>query len=380
MNTIKIPSDFHEITPQWLNLAFQNTGQDSLVIALTVVPLSQHGGFSSQLARLTLQYNSPEVSILDGLPSSVPDSRPTSVIVKLPAANPNVRQLMTTMGVYEREVRFYEEIAGQTALRTPTRYYSQFDQTSGDYILLIEDLGTPQSQEVGCTLPEAQQILKHLAKFHAQWWENPKLDTLDWLPNFNQGPDLEPLYRRSWDEFIIRFADSLPDWFLNIGVDFGDRLNAIRDHFAQSPRTIVHGDFRLDNVFLASQKPQADSQISTGLEPTIIDWQTTTLGRGIFDLAYLIAGNLQSYERDEIKTLLQTYHAALVQQGVSNYSLQYCIEEHALATLFLMARTVITGGQLDLSNEYMKRRFQIVLNRWISLLHQMDLKPLIEKF
>ena len=50
---------------------------------------------------------------------SVPDDVPSSVIAKLPAADPTSRATGLSLRNYEREVRFYQELAPTLPIRTP---------------------------------------------------------------------------------------------------------------------------------------------------------------------------------------------------------------------------------------------------------------------
>ena len=59
-------------------------------------------------------------------------------------------------------------------------------------------------------------------------------------------------------------------------------LTHLRSHLPQSDETtLVHGDYRLDNVIIAPDRPKALA---------IIDWELSTLGHPISDLAYLCMG------------------------------------------------------------------------------------------
>src|SRR4029079_10196445 len=79
--------------------------------------------------------------------------------------------------MYETETRFYEEIAPTVELRTPRRYCSARAADSTDFILLMEDLAPAQvgDQVAGCPVAHAELAIRELAKFHATWWDSPKL-------------------------------------------------------------------------------------------------------------------------------------------------------------------------------------------------------------
>jgi aminoglycoside/choline kinase family phosphotransferase len=274
--------------------------------------------------------------------------------------------------VYLREVLFYEQAAGKTALRTPALYAGGFEPESGLSLLLLEDLAPARAgnQEAGCSLAEAQAVLRHLARCHAGWWESPELAGFSWLPGFNQGIDLEALYARSWAPFLARFQSDLPEWMVALGERFGLHVRQIRDELAASPWTLVHGDLRLDNLFLLGSAEDP--------EPAVLDWQAISRGRGLFDVAYFLAGNLDEHRPELIRPLVEGYHRTLLDHGVRGYDLDQCLRDHRLATLFLLARTVITGGQLDMSQESARSRFLTVLRRGMSAFRSFAVAALLE--
>jgi aminoglycoside phosphotransferase (APT) family kinase protein len=96
-----------------------------------------------------------------------------------------------------------------------------------------------------------------------------------------------------------------------------------------APRTILHGDFRLDNLFFA-----ADGSLAS-----IIDWQTVNRGPGALDVAYFIAGSLPPETPEAvIDDLLRSYHDTLVAAGVADYSFERLLADYEEALLLLLHR------------------------------------------
>ncbi|PRC62200.1 phosphotransferase, partial [Mycobacterium sp. ITM-2017-0098] len=64
------------------------------------------------------------------------DSGPASVVLKVAAADPSSRQTGLAMGLYEREVRFYTDIA--PALDGPVApcFHAAYDPDTGAFDLL----------------------------------------------------------------------------------------------------------------------------------------------------------------------------------------------------------------------------------------------------
>ena len=69
------------------------------------------------------------------------------------------------------------------------------------------------------------------------------------------------------------------------------------------PHTIVHGDFRLDNLLIRPDVPEVVG---------VVDWQTCTRGPALRDVAYLLgAGLLPEVRREAEGELVRRYHAGL---------------------------------------------------------------------
>ena len=96
---------------------------------LKIQSLGDDQGITGQLARVSLTYDTQEAGA------------PQSLIAKFAATEATTRN--TFSGHYLREVRFYEELAPRTNLRTPHCYYSSLDVDTLEFVLLLEDLAPP---------------------------------------------------------------------------------------------------------------------------------------------------------------------------------------------------------------------------------------------
>ncbi len=82
-------------------------------------------GFLSDLARFRIIYDKKSPTL------------PSTMIVKMPLA---FRAIVNTPNnFYEREIRFYNEIAPLSPIRVPDVIYSDYDLESNRYILILED-------------------------------------------------------------------------------------------------------------------------------------------------------------------------------------------------------------------------------------------------
>lgn len=334
------PGSPAEVTPQWLTTALRASGAigRARVHAHDVRIIGEGSGFMGQLAQITLRYDAPE------------PGAPASLIAKFPAAAPENRAVAMYFRFYEREVAFYRQIARDLRLRTPRCYFQAFEPGTGDYLLLLEDLAPARvgDQVAGCTLAHARLALRELAAFQATWWDSGELDALEWMPGANAEWNVaaaEQSYEASWAPFSEFTSSYLTPEMRELGVSFGRRIRPLLDSLtADFPRTIVHGDYRLDNMFFASP--------AGGPEFAVIDWQVATKGGGVFDAAYFIAGTLPEEERAaQERDLVRLYHDALVAHGVRGYSFERCWDHYRVSMLILLAYSVVAIGALNAANE-----------------------------
>ena len=91
--------------------------------------------------------------------------------------------------------------------------------------------------------------------------------------------------------------------------------NVIRmlDGFVEGPTTLVHGDYRADNLFFGGAGQGAPALAA-------VDWQVSSRGAGAFDLAYFLSGNVSTEVRRSIEMdLLKHYTDILRENGVRDF-------------------------------------------------------------
>ena len=339
MSDLKIPAS-NEVTAEWLTSALRSGGviKDASVTSLEFEgDIAAGVGFMGQLARIQPTYDQAE------------EGAPALIIAKFPAAAPDNREIAEVFRFYEIETRFYQQIADEVELVTPKLYYGDIDLDSGDFILLLQDLAPAQvaDQIAGLTSEQTELAVRELAKFHATWWEHPRLQELDWMWAMNhptRAGTSQQSYQQAWGPFVDNFGPTISPEIMDIGERFGQQIIAILDQMSQGPLTISHGDYRPDNLFFAT--PEGGAPL------TVIDWQIMSIGLGAFDFSYFLLGSLPPDERRARETdLLKMYHDILVEGGVKDYSYDKCWEDYRISSLFCWLYTVIALGTLDVANE-----------------------------
>ena len=229
---------------------------------------------------------------------------------KFAAADPTSRATAAMLGLYAREVRFYRDLAPQLPVRTPRTLAAEMADDGASFVLLFEDLGPARggNQLMGCSIEDARAVIRQAAALHAPSWHNPAILGCDWLqPNPAAAAQVKALYPRAQAVFRERYRDQLEPECMAL-------CEALAEHTAATDRrheatSLVHGDFRLDNVLF---------DIRGGAEEVaVLDWQTLTIGNGLTDIGYFLGCGIgDALRRAHERELLELYCAEMTARGV----------------------------------------------------------------
>lgn len=225
-----------------------------------------------------------------------PDSGPQSIVAKLPSQDEVAAATAASLGAYEREVRFYADLAPRSSIRLPRSFGSV--EGPGGPTLLLEDLSgkyRPGDQLADLPLPVLRRARQQLVLLQAPFWEDSDTASLPWLHR-RLGvpiPRILERMRRSWHDGTSPVPGSLPaeerrcvDRFVEYAEEWAAGLGG--------PCSLVHHDFRVDNLLFADD------------DLVVLDWQTAGWGQVMFDVAYLFGTSVdppgrRAVERDEIR-------------------------------------------------------------------------------
>ncbi|MEB3983032.1 DUF1679 domain-containing protein [Mycobacterium sp. 663a-19] len=274
---------------------------------------------------------------------------PRSVVVKLPLARSDARSAVCEdLEFYLREVRFYQEIGLANPLRPARPYFAAYDETTHDFVLVLEDLGLLRNadQIAGCTVADAETVIDAIAGHHAHWWESRRFAALPWLQPFSTPPitaGLTANLEAAWPRFLEGVGTGLSPAMRA----FGERIPALVPWFwqelARPPHTFLHGDLRLDQLFFAV-KPD-DPPL------TALDWQVTSRGRSAYDVAYFVSQSLATETRRSCESrLVERYAERLAEHGI-DYPRDELWRDYRLTTAWCFAYPVIAAGRIDLAND-----------------------------
>jgi hypothetical protein len=357
------PGDF---TAPWLTTTFRDAGvipPGATVTSVTTTPCGEGSGLLGSLTRLHLAYDPPGAG-------------PASVVAKFPHVADFNRDLAHQYRIYEREYRFYTQVAPGIATRIPRMLAAAFDPATLDGVILLEDLG---DRRIGDQLDppgdeDVARAIGEVAALHTAWWDRVGGDDVAWVPALN-----DPIWLQvaaSFDVFLPNFREHFGQHLTPQANYIADRfqavLPALAERLTRPPITLLHGDFRVDNLCFGAA-PHHDPLV-------VMDWQLISRGRGPYDLAYFLSQNLEPADRARIeRDIVQQYHESLLAKGVTGYSLDQCFEDYRVATVWCLMYPVAAGGGMDLANERGVALATAMATRSIAAIEHLDGARLVDE-
>ena len=230
-----------------------------------------------------------------------PAGAPESLFCKLLPEEPARRAAIAQTGMGLREARFYDMLAPLLRFRVPRAHAVRYDEKSGDFVLLLEDLKLS-----GCTVstgPEsvspdaAAAALEDLAELHVRF-EDPARRERE--AAFVRPPDPPSDYGSTRLAYALaHHRNTLSDAFAEASQLYIDHQGALHALWAAGPSTVIHGDTHIGNLFFDRGR--------TGF----LDWGLIVVSTPLRDVSYFLQMSLSVEDRrKEDRRLLGHYLAA----------------------------------------------------------------------
>ena len=235
---------------------------------------------------------------------------PASVVLKVAASDPTSRQSGQTLGLYEREVRFYADVAPLLAriedAPIATCYHASYDAGTGMFTLLIDDAAPAVAGDEirGATPEEAALALRQLGRLHAPVMGGAPPAEAEWLQR--ETPINQALITALFAGFTDRYGEGIRPEQRLVCQRLVDGFDAYVAAEGAPDRVmgLVHGDYRLDNMLFGRPGSLRDL--------TVVDWQTVNWGPALTDVAYFLGCALKTEDRrTHYDDLLRAYHEGL---------------------------------------------------------------------
>ena len=336
-----IPASMQGVTDRWL-----------------IDVLGAHPDFAddpiSSVARQSVGEGIGQVGEFNKVVVETQSARTTTLFLKLRAPIEGMHAVALRYKMYEKEVRFYNELAAQMNIRTPKVYYADYDPATENVALLMEFLDGWHSpdQITGASHDQTLAAIGPLAAINSSYWN--RTADLPWLPTMQTDYMQQTISDMAAcsDPFFERFGAELPiakaDFYRII-----ESWPAILDGLSEGNLTLTHYDYRVENMFFSGD----------GRSVAVIDWQLIAALRAGWDLAYLLGTNIptdqrRTHEQQYLDLYLQRMH----DEGV-DYSETQLRQDMKWSLLGLCSIAVIGGANFDASNARSFELFKVISMR-----------------
>ena len=355
---LELPDGPADLTGRWLTAALQAAGHpDPAVIDVEVSEIGT--GQTGASYRLAVTY------------AGGTDLPPT-LVVKLPAQDPEVRQRVA-LG-YRAEVAFYDSVADTVEVPLPRCFASAISEDAQQFALLLEDLPPAQQgdQIAGCSPDQARAGVVALAGLHGPRWCDPTWHafTATSMPMADaaMAKGLGDVARFATDQFLERYGDRLEP-----GGPGDPRCRAAthRPLAAGRPAAVQPAARRLP-----PRQPDVRPGPGVGDGGRLADPGHRPAGSG--------PGVLHHHQpdpggpADHEQALVAEYHDALSGWGVRDYSLDRCFDDYRLGVLQAPLITTL-GAAFSTASERGEAMYMVMLERSCAAIRQLGTLELVDR-
>jgi hypothetical protein len=318
---------WRDIDAAWLRDVLQLNDLDVTISSFEAEPVGT--GQIGDCIRFSLDYKSADASA------------PRSLVGKFPAEAEESKTTGVTLGNYYREVKFYQTLQSRARISTPRCFYTEVEEESHDFVLIMADLAPAEQgdQLVDVSLETGLLVLGEAAKLHGAFWEDEALDEFAWVSDTKNAPDNSSpeLFSAIWQGFVERYGDRITDNARRIGGGLSANMQKF-DTLREGPRSLVHADFRPDNMLFATP--------AGGAPVTVVDWQSFAYRAPATDVGYFVAGAIDvATRRKQEDDIIRHYLAKLKDEGAGPYEQDH-VHNHYVAGAFQLFVTAYFASML----------------------------------
>lgn len=304
-------------------------------------------------------------------------------VAKRPVQGPSLRVCLLQRWL-EREFRFYTEVVPwmcrrnrcdelPLGIRVPQCLAASWipgEDGTRESVLVLERLAPPNwcplDPVLGCSEEQAHAAVGSLAQMHGKFLaqftpnESGSNDSLwAWMPvtpvhiEFGQG--VQDYYANAFAATKPNLASMLSPSSLKACELMGSKYDHVLQQLAKPPWTLVHGDFRLENLRFSGANGDGKPEGLSTAAVAAFDWQFISKCRGAYDLAYFLSLHAPpQHRRQRQESLLTSYidtlrAAATLQSGEAAVAAAIdvtvaSLEDDIRAALLLALAAFINGA------------------------------------
>ncbi|GBG26663.1 Hypothetical Protein FCC1311_028842 [Hondaea fermentalgiana] len=323
-----------------------------------------------------------------------PDETLRYIVKRPPPEGSKVREVAGLQRWPERECKFYTELAQFVPCKTPRCVLAE-RRDAIDFVLVLEELQPAEwfthDDAQGLTFRQALAAVCAIGKVHAAFRSSPHLDK-SWLPILPVQLPLVPFLvshlETVWPAVEKIHRDDIPeDIRAKVGA-LASQYEALSERLAAAPRTLVHGDFRAENMRFRIATPGLSSPTPNSISPStltpgdlaaggevevaVFDWAMCSQGNGVYDFVYVLVLSLtRDTLRKHEQALEDAYcHAA----GITNDAQ---LRELKQAALLIIFASYIFGAVAGVEDESARPTHAIGFQRLCAAIEEWDAMRLL---
>ena len=309
---VSLPATASDLTAAWLSTA--------LGAEVTHVDVLDNAFATNQRARIGLNY-------------AKPDAGPATAFVKLAPIDPAHREMVGALGMGEREVRFYADVAPTIDVRVPRSWFAATDDNGG-FVILLEDLSVrgcrfASNGEWGVPADAAAAALEDLARMHGRLSDGAARDAIaPWLRHERPSSSAATAERMRW--VLDNYGDQLTDAYKAVGERYVEHHARIDELWHSGPQTFIHGDTHIGNVYL------------DGGAVGFLDWGLCRASTPLRDVSYFLTMSVDpEARRANERDLLREYVGALRAAGGPSISPDEAWAAHRFQASYTVVATFL---------------------------------------
>ena len=258
---------------------------------------------------------------------------PLTVVAKFAAIREETLALAKRGDTHERELRSYDELLSSAPVNVPEFIAAWYNDETAEFLLLQEMIpaDTSVDQIIGLSEQQARLVITEMAKLHAYWWNDPKLETMSWLPRLDdqrRRTNLTTITRNGWGQLaeILQGEISLSS-ITKTSEDLAEEMDEMLRRTAGFPSTFIHSDLRADNLLFSSD----------GQSVALIDWQGCCIAPPAFDFTYFLIQSMTIEDRQRLEEDLLRFYAEELERCGLKMSFSNLMEVYRSSLIYSFA-------------------------------------------
>ena len=294
---------------------------------------------------------------------------PETVIVKLPGTDRKALKFARWLALHKREYEYYRQVAQHAPMRSPSLLYGEFDDRSHRFVLVLEDLRGMETipQTIGLEPGHAGLAVREAARLHGQYWDavdRPPLSGLYDCLNSASARILQTAYLICLPTALERFGSQFSSRMRLFAEALGPWIAAHFASVAADPRTLIHGDYRGENMFFRTGSTNGFA---------VIDWQGCGLGCGLYDVAYFMATSVPLEDRRRMERgALEEYHDIVCRMGAKSFAFEDCWRSYRQNMLGAILACILGCGGFDVTDPERRNLATALLSRTLAAIEDLD--------